>query len=566
MAQPESPFFLAYPPDNHQTQANQIFFIGSAPPGREVEINGEPVARSAAGHFAPSLPLVVGPNTFILRYQGQEIRRTITRLNNQPTLPSGLGFIPDSLQPAFDLARLPQDLICFSAIAKPNSTVTVSLGKQNLGLSSQGPVTQLPANAALLIGTNQPQTSALEKYQACQRFSALGNLGRPLFKIQSSGQVSTQEAKGSITIVSPDQQSTIAVKTEVGVTRTGPSTNHARLTPLPQGTQAMVTGREGDWWRLDHGAWINRAETQVLPQKNAILSPLRSVGYRRLQDATEIRFPLEVPVAIAVEPTLDHFKLTLHNTIAQTDTIRLDGDDPVIKLLTWQQVTPTQVDYTLQFKSPQQWGYDLRYEDTTLILSLRHPPQRSKNAQSLQGVKILLDPGHGGAESGSVGPNGYPEKAINLLISQQLAQKLRQRGAIVYLTRDSDVDVSLAERVRQINTLKPAIAVSIHYNALPDGGDALKTQGISTFWYHPQAQPLAAFLQADLVKRLNRPSYGLYWNNLALTRPHSVPTVLLELGFMINPQEFEWITDPSSQRQLVDALADSLTEWLRQDS
>jgi N-acetylmuramoyl-L-alanine amidase len=251
----------------------------------------------------------------------------------------------------------------------------------------------------------------------------------------------------------------------------------------------------------------------------------------------------------------------LYNTIAQTDTIRLD-DDPLIKRLDWQQVNPSQIDYTFHLKTTQQWGYDLRYEGTSLIFSLRHSPQLGiqKNIP-LEGIKILLDPGHGGEESGSKGPTGYPEKDINLVISQLLAQELKQLGATIYFTREKDLDVSLEDRVKMIDKIQPDVAFSLHYNALPDDGDALNTQGISTFWYYPQAHNLAVFLHNYLVRKLNRPSSGVFWNNLALTRPHTAPSVLLELGFMINPWEFEWITNSTEQTKLAKAIADGITEW-----
>jgi len=69
--------------------------------------------------------------------------------------------------------------------------------------------------------------------------------------------------------------------------------------------------------------------------------------------------------------------LTLYNTTAQTDIIRLD-DDPIISRLDWQQVAPTQVQYTFNLKSQQQWGYKLKY-GTSLVLSLRHPPLSRRN-------------------------------------------------------------------------------------------------------------------------------------------------------------------------------------------
>lgn len=181
----------------------------------------------------------------------------------------------------------------------------------------------------------------------------------------------------------------------------------------------------------------------------------------------------------------------------------------------------------------------------------------------LAGVEILLDPGHGGEELGSKGPTGYPEKDVNLVVSKLLEKELRRRGAIVYMTRERDKEVSLQQRVEMINLVEPAITLSIHYNALPDSGDAINTAGVGAFWYHPQAHNLAVFLQNYLVEKLDRPSYGVFWNNLALTRPHTAPAVLLELGFMINPTEFEWITNPQAQERLANTLADGITEWFQ---
>jgi N-acetylmuramoyl-L-alanine amidase len=263
---------------------------------------------------------------------------------------------------------------------------------------------------------------------------------------------------------------------------------------------------------------------------------------------------------MSVQQGSSTFTLTLYNTTAQTDIIRLD-DDPLISRLDWQQTAPGQVQYTFNLKSAQQWGYSLRYEGTTLVLTLRHPPKVSSGQKPLTGVKILLDPGHGGAESGALGPTRYPEKAVNLAVSKLLQQELVARGATVYMTREEDKEVSLQDRVAMIDKLKPAIAISVHYNSLPDNGDAEKTQGIGTFWYNTQAHSLAVFLHNYLVKKLDRPSYGVFWNNLALTRPATTPSVLLELGFMSSPVEFEWVTNSKEQPKLARAIADGITEW-----
>ena len=589
----EQPLFVAYPPVNHQTTANRIFLVGTASPDGDVLVNGKAIDRSEAGHFAPTFPLQLGVNSFTLRYQNQQINIKVTRIDNKPKVPIGLAFGQDSLTPTVDMARLPGELICFSAIAPPNATVSVKFADINIPLLPQSQTVELPPNSAALTAQNQPNSqSVIGQYQGCATGESPGNLGQPEYQLTMNDKIVTQRASGTISILNPVKLEVAEVIVEAGVARTGPSTDYSRLTPLPKGTKATITAREGEWVRLDYGAWIKGAEVRIMPTPVPPNSIIRSVSSRQVEGATEVIFPLQNPVPVSVDQGDSTFSVTLYNTTAQTDTIRLD-DNPLIKRLDWQQIAPNQVQYKFKLKSEQQWGYTLRYEGTSLILSLRHPPklgsgelgvgflpERQSNGNGvkdgglsdpnisntndlkpLAGITILLDPGHGGAESGASGPNGYLEKDVNLAVSKLVQKQLIAKGATVYMTREEDKDVSLVDRVKMINEIKPAIALSIHYNSLPDSGDAINTKGIGMFWYHAQSHSLAMFLHNYLVEKLDRPSYGVFWNNLALTRPHTAPSILLELGFMINPEEFEWITNPQQQQKLANGIADGVTEW-----
>lgn len=572
---------VVYPPADHQTTAKQIFFIGTAPPTGEVLLNGKSIKRSRSGHFAPSLPLKLGDNFFSLRYQDQQVQIKVKRLSTV-LAPVGLAFGKDSLTPAGDIAKLSGELICFGAVAPPNAKVSVALANQIIPLLPQSEV-QLPANSAALTGQYQPFQSVAGQYQGCATLPTAGfgsliygnniitgtvigsNTVQPKFQLTVNGKTTTQTGSGKISVLSPAKLEVAEVIADSGVARTGPSTDYSRLTPLPKGTKATVTGREGEWLRLDYGGWITSKETRIFPEAVPPRSLIRSIRARQIPGATEVTFPLQVAVPVTVQQGDRTFTLTLYNTTAQTDVIRLDND-PVISRLDWQQVAPGQVQYTFNLKSQQQWGYQLKYNGTSLVLTLRHPPEnkvqkKEQNLASLKGIKILLDPGHGGAELGSKGPTGYPEKDINLVISKLVQEQLIAQGATVYMTRDNDQDVSLPERVAMIDKLEPAITLSLHYNALPDDGDAVNTKGLAAFWYHPQAHNLAVFLHNYLVTKLSRPDYGVYWNNLALTRPATAPSVLLELGFMINPTEFEWIVNSQEQKKLASAIAQGITEW-----
>jgi N-acetylmuramoyl-L-alanine amidase len=529
--------------------------------------------------------LKIGENIFVIRQGNKNIKLKVTRINNQPEIPKTLTFAPGSLIPAVDLARLPNEPICLGAVAPPNAKVSAQIGQSKILLMPQIESVELPANSAVLTSkTRSQEQQNLGQYQGCTTLDVADNYGKPIFTLEQNNQTVTSQSQGQISILSPKDIRVIEVIADVGVARTGASTDYSRLTPLPKGVRARVTGKEGEWLRLDYGAWIRAEETKPIPENIPPQSIIRGITSRQVKSATEIVFPLQVPVPIEIEQEEDTITLSLHNTTAQTDTIRLDTD-PLIKRLDWQQVSPTQIDYTFELHHRQQWGYDLRYEGSNLILSLRHPPEilavpvaesikyddlndliednviEPDRQKPLENIEILLDPGHGGEEKGSRGATGYPEKKINLIISQLVRDELRELGATVYLTREKDVDLSLEARVAMIDTIKPDLAISIHYNALPDDGDAENTQGISTFWYNTQAHAPAMFLHNYLIEKLNRPNAGTFWNNLALTRPHTAPAILLELGFMINPEEFEWITDEQEQEKLAETLAQGIKEW-----
>jgi N-acetylmuramoyl-L-alanine amidase len=580
----ESSLSVVYPPPKHETSAEKIFFIGTASPNEPVLINGKEVKnRSASGHFAPSLPLKIGENIFVIRQENKKIKIKVTRLNNQPEIPKTLTFAPGSLIPAVDLARLPDEPICLSAVAPANAKVSAQIGQSKILLMPQIESVELPANSAVLTSKTEFQDRQnLGQYQGCTTLDVADNYGKPIFTLEQNNQTVTNRSQGQISILSLKDIRVIEVIADVGVARTGASSDYSRLTPLPKGVRAKVTGKEGEWLRLDYGGWIRAEETKPIPENIPPQSIIRGITSRQVKSATEIVFPLQVPVPIEIEQKEDTITLSLHNTTAQTDTIRLDPD-PLIKRLDWQQVSPTQVDYTFELNYQQQWGYDVRYEGTNLILSLRHSPRilplatagsmeyvedliegnviELEDQKPLENIKILLDPGHGGKEQGSKGATGYPEKQANLIIAKLVRDELKELGATVYLTREKDEDLSLEARVAMIDKIKPDLAISIHYNALPDDGDAENTQGISTFWYNTQAHAPAMFLHNYLIEKLNRPNAGTFWNNLALTRPHTAPAILLELGFMINPEEFEWIADEQEQEKLAETLAQGIKEW-----
>jgi N-acetylmuramoyl-L-alanine amidase len=566
--------YVSYPPADYQTAADRIFLIGSAPSEGKVSINNKSVPRSEKGHFASVFNLKVGKNSFEVDYKGQTKTIVVTRSTATPTDIPTDNFTPNSLEPQGDMARMPGELVCFGANAPGKSKVRVNVAGQDIKLQEQKNSVELPDNKSALIDKNQPQAMyGAGQYLGCAIASAAADLGNPTYKLEVGNPATTisQAAPGKIQILSPLNLDIAEVKVEGGITRTGASSDFSRLTPLPKGTRAAITarqtgnnnGKQANWVRLDYGGWILAEQVQVtagvgVPPKTVV----KSVMSKDRPGATDVIFPLQVAVPMTLEQGTNTVTLTLYNTTAQTDIIRFN-DNPVVSRLDWKQTAPGIVQYVFNLKSKQQWGYKLRYQGSNLVLTLRHPPKlnRNNNDKPLTGTKILLDPGHGGKDSGAVGPNGYTEKDANLYAAKLLANELALRGASVYLSREVDKFVELDDRRAIIDNLEPTLALSVHHNSLPDGGNP-DTKGFSTFWYHAQAQSLAMYLHNYVVKDTGRPSYGVFWDNLALARPASAPSVLLEWGFMSNPSEFELIATPQEQQKMAKSIANGITQWL----
>lgn len=156
----------------------------------------------------------------------------------------------------------------------------------------------------------------------------------------------------------------------------------------------------------------------------------------------------------------------------------------------------------------------------------------------LTGKIIVIDPGHGGGNSGAIGITGLPEKAVVLDVSLRVAAKLRQAGAIVIMTRDDDSTVHLAERVAIAEATGAHAFVSIHANAHPDRN----VSGTETYYFRNkpnfmESYYLAAHLQNELVKALGLRDIGVKHGNFHVIRETTMPSALVELAFLSNAND-----------------------------
>ena len=191
---------------------------------------------------------------------------------------------------------------------------------------------------------------------------------------------------------------------------------------------------------------------------------------------------------------------------------------------------------------------------------------------------IFLDPGHGGSDSGAF-ENGVKEKDLTLSVYNKVSSRLASLGYTVLTSRNTDKDVGLVSRADQANKSNADMFLSIHFNA----GGRGTAYGIETYYYKPEdgytptinkenhnnperiekSRKLANKIQQNLLYKTGAYDRGVKRASFAVLRETSIPSILVELGFIDNQEEVNKIKTNEYQEKLADGIVDGIVEYYK---
>ena len=193
------------------------------------------------------------------------------------------------------------------------------------------------------------------------------------------------------------------------------------------------------------------------------------------------------------------------------------------------------------------------------------------NDYSLLGKVIYLDAGHGGVDSGSVS-NTFLEKDMNLILVQELEKILVSRGAVVYLTRDGDYDLAnstlnrkrndLYNRVKLINNSGCDLYISMHLNASPSS----RWNGIQIFYSSvlKENKILGEIVTNTLKSNMKNVRDLKLENGYYMYSKIKVPGILVEAGFISNPNDNYKIRQKEYREILLNNISDAISKYFGQ--
>lgn len=190
-------------------------------------------------------------------------------------------------------------------------------------------------------------------------------------------------------------------------------------------------------------------------------------------------------------------------------------------------------------------------------------PRKHPSGRAPGEITIVLDPGHGEADTGATSPHGWFEKDANLLLANEVRDALVARGYRVVMTREDDSFPALYDRPKVAFSSNADAFVSLHHNAPPHDKDPTKLRYHCVYAWNAVGERLARAINKRMATSFGKSlqDNGVMHANFAVTRNPEIPSCLVEADFITSPAGEESVWNPEQRKKTSAAIAAGIADW-----
>lgn len=552
--QPVKPFIRITNPvrEANTVRSSRVFISGSTCKSCELLINGASVKVYGTGGFAHELRLIPGFNTVdIVASAGRQ--QVSKRMSFQYVLPS----LPDTVKsleivqiqtyPEGDLVLQPGDKIRFKVKALSGCTVTVN---------DKVRLFEMPAS---------PMPGIYQGEYVISRTDSFNAMRLPVTITDSLGRTASRLSPNKVTVLNEMSPDVLVTKGRLAHLLFGLGDDRlggAKIGYIDSLIPLQMTGKIGSLYRVKlskyRSAYIPDDLVEFLPKGSFAPSSLTGnwrVFGDTLFDYVKIALDARLPYQSQQLINPSRIVVDVYGATSNTNWITQFENTREIKNVWYEQLEDEVLRVTIELKHSQHWGYAIYYDGN--MLTIRIKPQPS--LVSLNKLKIAVDAGHGGGNTGAAGPAGASEKMLALAVSLKLQKALQQQGAIVTMTRTTEKFVDNKERILFYRDSLPDLLISIHLNS---SADPVNVGGTGTFYRYIGFRPLSRHIYRRMLE-LGLKEYGNTGSfNFMLNSPTEYPNALVEMLFISNPAEEELIVDEKFQEEIANKIVFGIKDFL----
>ncbi|MBB6445913.1 N-acetylmuramoyl-L-alanine amidase [Bacillus benzoevorans] len=333
-----------------------------------------------------------------------------------------------------------------------------------------------------------------------------------------------------------EPESTVTVETDDLNVRSGPGMHHDIVTTLAKGKKYPFIQREKDWIQIqlpdEKKGWVADFLVTVNPADDGSEKKFTHTTLSILHNGTNIR----------QSPSTQAMIVERSNEGDTYEAVQLKDSWYQIKL------------------SNGESGYVASWIVSEISADSRTKKEQQDSRVSLKNKTIVIDPGHGGEDGGTVGKYGTLEKRLTLETAKQLSRKLEEAGANVILTRNGDLYLPLTSRVETGYYRNADAFISIHY----DNSKDKSVRGLTTYFYHSWQKELAVELHSAAVDQTKQENRGVRFGDYYVIRENNKKAVLIELGYLSNPAEELLVRSDEYQKSAATGIYEGLGRYFNE--
>lgn len=552
-------FIIAKPSDSLTTTLEKYFITGLSDPQKPVYFGDAEIERMGTkGVFGVLVDLQMGENTFTFSQDGKNQTVKITRKAYVPSASIPIGDInQSSMVPSIFAGAKVGGELELGCIAPSGASVTAKFGGKSVKLK-QAAVTELEGVPAFFKGSIPIEAG--DGYDSDITQIA----GKVAYEMTYKNETKKYESSGDVYIAG--ENSRIAVRVKDYMAFVYPKSD---LNDLPQESEKLKFGAadymksQGNLYaELSSGGFVAKERVEIIEGKVTVGNKLSKVKNSKKSKNETYTFTGTNKPAYATNLSNGKFSITFFNTTgapeANVSGSKLFSDVAVKE-------GENSVTYTFTLGAGSLWGYNVGFNGKNTILAFNYKPELGSDPRPFEGMTIVIDPGHGGKEIGAAGIanlNGPAEADLNLAHAYATRDLLASMGANVLLTRADDTYFDLDSRLKTPEATKADMFISLHHNSIGENVDANKIFGVEVYYHTGMSKKLADSMMSRVTSGLNRKERFVEQSYYRVTLSPYSPSVLVELGYISNPLEYERATSESQINKVAEAVAAGIKQAL----
>lgn len=548
---------IANPSDDISTTAGYYYITGSSDPSQPLTCNGEMVEnRGVYGSFGIYAQLDEGENEFIFENGNDTASLTITK---KAAVSSGAITTISKLKqigPSFDDVVQSGETYRIRCTAPANGEVTATLGGKTYTLEQEA-VATTGVEAYYSKEITIPQVAS----------GAVKNLGQITYKLNFEGKNSSAVSDGEIYAMGKNGRVFVRVNQNAAILYEEGKGDSNHVSLVSRGAVDTIKDSNSSFFQLSMGSWISKSYVDILKEDATLKNKVSKTVYRAGNDGESLTLTGTASPIFKAYNTSEKITIRFYHTTG-VEQPKLDS-----KLFSSVKVTTKSGYTTLEFYKKNAGsvvGYDVSYDGKGgTIIYFNPKAEEGSDSKPLKDMTIVVDPGHGGLDSGALGVlygKGPMEKDITMAHALVLKNRLESLGAQVVLAvtpnQDTSRKVEMTDRVEMARENHADFYVSLHCNSIAENANGLNANGTEVYYYENNSKKLAESVLEKIAQYNDRTARGTKYDYFYVTRNPLCPSMLVEMGFICNPVEYDELCTPESMYQTANAIADALIEYL----